>query len=72
MMIHIASAINAFSHGVQEDGSNPGEGLSAIQTFTYFFVTPVALFATISVIAYALTGDRKKKSKKDSVITSID
>jgi hypothetical protein len=72
MMIHIASAIHSFAQGAQEDGTNAGEGLSAIQTFTYFFVAPVALFLVISLLAYVATGDRKKSTKSDSVITSID
>jgi len=72
MMIHIASAIHAISMGAQEDGTNAGEGLSAIETFTYFFAAPVALFLVISVITYALTGERKKKEKTSSVVTSID
>jgi hypothetical protein len=72
MMIHIASAIHTFAQGAQEDGTNAGAGLSVLQTFTYFFVAPVALFTLISVLVYAATGDRKKKTKNDSVITSID
>jgi len=71
-MIHIASAIHTLAQGAQEDGTEAGQGLSAIQTFTYFFVAPVALFLVISVLAYALTGDRKKKDRKSSVVTSID
>ena len=71
-MIHIASVIHTLAQGAQEDGTDAGQGLSAIQTFTYFFVAPVVLFLAISVIAYALTGDRKKKATKASVITSID
>jgi len=58
--------------GAQEDGTNAGEGLSAIETFTYFFAAPVALFLVISVITYALTGERKKREKASSVVTSID
>ena len=58
--------------GAQEDGTNAGEGLSAIETFTYFFAAPVGLFLVISVITYALTGERKKKEKISSVVTSID
>jgi len=71
-MIHIASAIHTLAQGAQEDGTDAGQGLSAIQTFTYFFVAPVALFLVISVLSYALTGDRKKKDRKSSVVTSID
>jgi hypothetical protein len=72
MMIHIASAIHALAQGAQEDGTDAGAGLSAIQTFTYFFVAPVTLFLVISLLAYVATGDRKKSVKSDSVITSID
>ena len=72
MMIHIASAIHAIAKGAQEDGTNAGEGLSALETFTYFFAAPVALFLVISVITYAFTGERRKKEKNASVVTSID
>jgi hypothetical protein len=72
MMIHIASAINFLALDNQEDGTLAGEGLSALQTFTYFFVAPVALFLVISVLSYASTGDRKKSKNAASSITSID
>jgi len=71
-MIHIASAISTFAQGAQEDGTVAGEGLSAIETFTYFFAAPTVLFIAISVIVYALTGDRKKSQNTSSVITSIE
>ena len=71
-MIHIASAIQTFAQGAQEDGTVAGEGLSAIETFAYFFAAPTVLFIAISVIVYALTGDRKKSEKKSSVITTIE
>jgi hypothetical protein len=72
MMIHFASAIQILSQGTQEDGTVPGEGLSAVETFTYFFAAPTLLFLAISIITYALTGERKKKDKISSVVTSID
>ena len=71
-MIHFASAIQILSQGTQEDGTVPGEGLSAVETFTYFFAAPTVLFLAISLITYALTGERKKKDKISSVVTSID
>lgn len=55
----------------QEPGSMPGEGLTALQTFTYFVAAPIALFVVISVIVYALTGE-KKSTGSSSVITSIE
>jgi len=72
MMIHLASAIQLLSLENQEDGTVAGEGLSVLETFTYFFAAPVVIFVAISVITYALTGDRKKKEKISSVVTSID
>jgi uncharacterized membrane protein len=72
MMIHFASAVQILALDNQEDGTVAGEGLSAIETFTYFFAAPTVLFIAISVITYALTGDRKKKEKISSVVTSID
>jgi hypothetical protein len=72
MMIHLASAVQILSLENQEDGTLAGEGLSAIETFTYFFAAPTVLFLAISVITYALTGERKKKEKISSVVTSID
>ena len=71
-MIQIASAISSLKQGAQEDGTLAGEGLSAIETFTYFFAAPTVLFIAISVLVYALTGERKKSEKNNSVITTIE
>lgn len=49
----------------QEGGAEPGEGLTAIQTFTYFFAIPVASFIIISVIVWFATAP--KREKKDVV-----
>ena len=72
MMNIFASAIQILSLDNQEDGTLAGEGLSVLETFTYFFAVPTVLFVAISVITYALTGERKKKEKTNSVVTSID
>ncbi|MDA2993036.1 MAG: hypothetical protein O3B10_02630 [Actinomycetota bacterium] len=72
MINHFASFALAFSQSTQEDGTVAGEGLSAVETFTYFFAAPVVLFLVISLITYALTGERKKNEKNSSIITSID
>ena len=55
----------------QEPGAMPGEGLTAIETFTYFVAAPVGLFLLISLISWALTGE-KKKSKSTSSIPHIE
>lgn len=52
-----------------EPGMVAGEGLTAIQTALYFFVTPVALFVVISLLSYASSS---KKSKKKAPIDQID
>lgn len=54
----------------QEDGTIPGEPLSALQTIITFVVVPTALFLLISLIVYVGTAQRKKSSR--SVITHIE
>jgi hypothetical protein len=56
----------------QEPGAMPGQGLTALQTFTYFVAAPIALFLGISLIVWALTGEKKKRSASTSAITSIE
>ena len=53
----------------QEGGAEPGESLTALQTFTYFFAAPVAIFVVISLISWFASAP--KKAKKD-VINRID
>lgn len=71
-MIQIASAINFLALENQEDGTVAGEGLSALETFTYFFAAPTISFLLISVIVYASTGERKSRKSTSSIITSIE
>jgi len=47
-----------------EDGTLAGEGLSVMQTFTYFVVAPTVLFLVISFFAYITAKETRKKSKK--------
>ncbi len=54
----------------QEDGTIPGQALSALETVITFLLVPTALFLVISLIAYVGTAQRKKSSK--SVITHIE
>ena len=72
MIKHLTSIAIAAPRINQEPGSNPGEGLTAIQTFTYFVAAPVALFLVISVLVWAGTSTKKERSKTSSVITSIE
>jgi len=56
-----------------EDGSLAGEGLSVMQTFTYFVVAPTVLFLVISFFAYITAKETRKKSKKSiNPITHIE
>jgi hypothetical protein len=72
MMIQFIQAASKFNMA-PEDGSMPGESLSAAQTALYFVGAPVAIFLFISIIVYALTGERKEKTEsKDSVLTHIE
>ena len=47
-----------------EDGSFAGEGLTVMETFTYFVVAPTVLFIVISFFAYITAKETRKKSKK--------
>jgi preprotein translocase subunit YajC len=49
---------------MMEDGSLAGQGLTVMQTFTYFVAAPVLLFAVISFFAYITAKETRKKSKK--------
>lgn len=72
-MIKTISQVASFAGNInQEPGAMPGEGLTAVQTFTYFVAAPVGLFLAISLIVWALTGDKKKSSSSSSVITHIE
>jgi hypothetical protein len=53
----------------QEGGAEPGEGLTAIETFTYFFAIPVASFIVISAIVWFATAPKRAKG---DVVTRID
>ncbi len=52
-----------------EDGSMAGPGLSALETLITFFIIPTAMFVVISLIAYALTSQKKPST---SSITNIE
>lgn len=71
-MIKTISDVVVLAGGInQEPGAQPGEGLTALQTFTYFVAAPIGIFLAISLIVWALTGD-KKSSRSSSVITHIE
>ena len=72
-MIKTLSQVAVLSPRInQEPGAMPGQGLTALETFTYFVAAPTALFLGISLIVWALTGEKKKRSASTSAITSIE
>ena len=55
---------------MMDDGSMPGQGLTALQTALYFFGAPLALFLGITLLVLISTADRK--GKKKSSLTHIE
>jgi len=55
----------------QEGTSEPGEGLTALQTALYFFVAPFSLFLTIVVVGYAVHRPREKRIKSGNSLYEI-
>ena len=56
-----------------EDGTSAGEGLTVMQTLTYFVGAPILLFVVISFFAYITAKETRKGSKKKaSSLTHID
>jgi len=56
----------------QEDGSMPGEGLTALETFTYFFLAPAGLFIIISLIVYLAVRPKYVRGSAGRAITKIN
>ena len=56
----------------QEDGSLPGEGLNALETFTYFFLAPAGLFVVISLIVYLAVRPKNARGSAGRAITKIN
>ena len=55
----------------QEGTSDPGVGLTAVQTALYFFVAPFSLFLTIVVVGYAVHRPREKRIKSGNSLSEI-
>jgi hypothetical protein len=48
----------------QEGNAQPGEGLTVLQTFTYFAVIPVGLFVIIGGLSWIASAPKKEKRKE--------
>jgi hypothetical protein len=67
-MLISQNAIAVVNRMAQEDGAQPGQGLTFIKAILYFGIVPLAMFAVITGLVL-LTNAPKKKS---SQLTSID
>ena len=48
----------------QEGNAQPGEGLTALETFTYFVAAPLGLFLIIGGLAWIASAPRREKRKE--------
>jgi hypothetical protein len=69
MITSLSQAAQLLPMIAQEGGAEPGEALTALQTFTYFVAAPIATFTIISVLAWFASAP--KREKKD-VVNRID
>ncbi len=69
MITSLSQAAQLLPMVAQEGGAEPGEGLTALQTFTYFVVRPVVVFTVIAALSWFASAP--KREKKD-VINRID
>lgn len=53
---------------IQEDGAQPGQGLSFMKAILYFGIVPLGLFFGITALVLLTSAPRKKSSQ----ISSID
>jgi hypothetical protein len=56
----------------QEDGSLPGDGLSVLETVTYFVLAPTGLFLGISLIVYLAVRPKNARGTAGRAITKIN
>jgi hypothetical protein len=57
----------------QEGGAEPGEGLTALQTFTYFVAGPIVVFTVIAALSwFASAPKREKKDVVNRIEDDID
>ena len=69
MITSLSHAAQILPMVAQEGGAEPGEGLTALQTFTYFVAGPIVVFTIIALLTWFATAP--KREKKD-VVSRID
>lgn len=72
MLNHLSQGALELAMINQEPGSLPGEGLTALQTFTYFAAAPIGLFLGISFLVWITSGEKRERKSPSSVITTIE
>lgn len=65
MITSLSQAAQLLPMIAQEGGVEPGEGLTALQTFTYFVAGPIAVFSIIALLSWFASAP--KREKKDVV-----
>ncbi len=65
MITSLSQAAQLLPMIAQEGGAEPGEGLTAIETFSYFVAGPILAFTIISALAWFASAP--KREKKDAV-----
>jgi hypothetical protein len=61
MIKPLSQLSNLFPMIAQEGNVQPGQGLTATETFTYFVAAPVILFVVIGGLAWFAHGSEKKE-----------
>ena len=69
MITSLSQATQLLPMVAQEGGAEPGEGLTALQTFAYFFAGPILVFSLIAALSWFASAP--KREKKD-VINRIE
>lgn len=65
MITSLSHATQLLPMIAQEGGAEPGEGLTALQTFTYFVAGPIVVFTVIAALSWFASAP--KREKKDVV-----
>ena len=73
MINPVSQLVNLLPMVNQEGNAQPGEGLTALETFTYFFAAPIGIFAVISLISWFASAPKVEKSEANKdIVNHID
>ena len=64
MITSLSQAAQLLPMVAQEGGAEPGEGLTALQTFTYFFALPTLAFVVIGGLSWIASAPKNEKRKE--------